>query len=367
MSFGKDMDYSTWGERLFSPSRVRRTKSIKYRLIGSKNASSGLKRWSTSNSSSGKKKQLKERLKRVAKNTSEVMVKITGSDHSTQMLKKHIDYISRNGDVSLMTEQQEQIKGRVSKKELHERWGYELTDKGKNKYAESYHIVFSMPPNTPRIEFREAAEETIKKLFANHQYYYAEHQDTEHPHMHVVVKALNIEGKRLSTKKADLHRWRQQFAKILREHGIQAEATKRIQRGKILQNDSSKLHHLKKRGQEPRLNQEQRQEQYNRVKQGIDYEDSPAVKKARKTRYAVMSIYSSIIKDLDKSSQPEDKKLVNELKQYLNNMKHEKPERQNYYNLAKAELEKANKIKNKLHEQQRIIIQEKDKSKDKER
>jgi hypothetical protein len=363
----ESINFSTWGERLFFPQYIqRRAKAIKYYVVGEQRHVVRFKKSANRSSSTNCKKCLKKRLSRIANHVPEVMVKITGSDHSAKMLKAHIDYISRNGDIALTTEHEEQIHQRISKQELQQRWGHELTEKGKSVYAESYHIVFSMPPNTPRIEFRQATEETIKKLFAGHQYYYAEHQDTEHPHVHVVVKALDINGKRLSTKKADLHRWRQYFAHTLREHGVQAEATKRAQRAKILKADKSKLYQLKKRGQEPILNQEQRIQQQEKANHGINYQDSFAIKKARKTRYAVIHIYNSIIKELDKSSQSSDKQLVMDLKKYLKDMKAQPPAQQIYYNLAKAELEKANKIQKELQQQQRIIVQSKDKDKQRE-
>lgn len=362
-----NVDFSTWGERLFFSKHVRRTRAINYRVIGSNNVSIGFKRSVGISGSSGRRKGLRDRFSRIANNVPEVMVKITGSDHSAKMLKAHIDYISRNGEVPLITEQQENIHERIPKKELQERWGYDLTEGGKNTYAESYHIVFSMPPNTPRIEFRQATEKTINELFFGHQYYYAEHQDTEHPHLHVVVKALDINGKRLSTKKADLHRWRMHYARTLREYGIQAEASKRAQRAKILKGDKSKLYQLKKRGQEPILNQEQKVKQWEKAKSGIDYQDSIAIKKARKTRYAVINLYNSMIKELDKSTSSDDKQLAEDLRKYLKSMKAQTPEQQNYYNLAKAELNKANKLQNQLQEQQRITVLNRTKDKQQER
>ena len=57
------------------------------------------------------------------------------------------------------------------------------------------------------------------------------HTDDDHPHVHVVVKAVSEQGQRLNIKKATLRAWRQQFAANLRELGVAANATERAVRG----------------------------------------------------------------------------------------------------------------------------------------
>jgi hypothetical protein len=59
------------------------------------------------------------------------------------------------------------------------------------------------------------------------------HTDQAHPHVHLVVSAYNIEGTRLNIRKADLRRWREQFARHLRQHGIEANATPAQIRGRL--------------------------------------------------------------------------------------------------------------------------------------
>jgi hypothetical protein len=59
------------------------------------------------------------------------------------------------------------------------------------------------------------------------------HTDQAHPHVHLVVSAYNMEGTRLNIRKADLRRWREQFARHLRQHGIEANATPSQIRGRL--------------------------------------------------------------------------------------------------------------------------------------
>lgn len=56
--------------------------------------------------------------------------------------------------------------------------------------------------------------------------------------MHVVVKAVSEDSVRLNIRKATLRHWRQEFARQLRDHGVEANATERAVRG---QSRASKL------------------------------------------------------------------------------------------------------------------------------
>jgi hypothetical protein len=58
------------------------------------------------------------------------------------------------------------------------------------------------------------------------------HTDQEHPHVHLVVKAEGQDGRRLHIDKAMLRDWREQFAQLMRDQGIAANATPRAVRGR---------------------------------------------------------------------------------------------------------------------------------------
>lgn len=58
------------------------------------------------------------------------------------------------------------------------------------------------------------------------------HTDEPHPHVHLVVKAVSEDGRRLNIRKETLRAWRQEFAGHLRRHGVEANATERAVRGK---------------------------------------------------------------------------------------------------------------------------------------
>ena len=58
------------------------------------------------------------------------------------------------------------------------------------------------------------------------------HTDQAHPHVHLVVKAEGNHGKRLYIDKPMLREWREDFARMMREQGIAANATPRVVRGR---------------------------------------------------------------------------------------------------------------------------------------
>ena len=73
-----------------------------------------------------------------------------------------------------------------------------------------------------------AAQKFCREEFAlKHRYVMALHTDEPHPHVHVVLKAVNEQGRRLNIKKATLQEWRAKFAAYLREQGVAANATPR--------------------------------------------------------------------------------------------------------------------------------------------
>ena len=71
--------------------------------------------------------------------------------------------------------------------------------------------------------------------------------------MHLVVKAVSEDGKRLNIRKATLREWRGLFAQHLRAHGIAANATERAVRGQTRSNFKDAIHRASRRGDSPYL------------------------------------------------------------------------------------------------------------------
>lgn len=74
------------------------------------------------------------------------------------------------------------------------------------------------------------------------------HTDQDHPHVHLVIRALSEYGERLNISKATLREWRQEFARHLREHGVAANATDRAVRGENRVRKTDGIHRAMLRG-----------------------------------------------------------------------------------------------------------------------
>lgn len=195
-----------------------------------------------------------EYISRTIKNTvrkvPEVIVKISGGGKSFQLVKNHLDYISRSGQVKLEDQDGNIFSGRPELKDLEHEWkfgGYPIPDEMGSKQA--FNIVLSMPPGTDRKAVTDAARDFAKAEFGdNYSYVFATHDDEKHPHVHLCVKATGRNGIRLNPRKADLQSWRELFAEKLIGHGIEANATRRPVRGVAKRPKKQPVIHMRKRG-----------------------------------------------------------------------------------------------------------------------
>ena len=183
----------------------------------------------------------KEQIARTVRRVPEVMVKVSGGARTVEGVERHMDYIGREGRVGLEVDSGELLDGKGFERQLTEDWDLDLeaherqterSIRGRKPPKLVHNIIFSMPPGTASHKVLEA----VRKLALNewqlkHRYALVLHTDDDHPHVHVVVKAVSEQGQRLNIKKATLRAWRQQFASNLRELGVAANATERAVRG----------------------------------------------------------------------------------------------------------------------------------------
>ncbi len=79
------------------------------------------------------------------------------------------------------------------------------------------------------------------------------HTDQKHPHVHLVLKAENELGRRLHIDKQRLRDWREDFARLMREQGIAANATPRAIRGENKRSPREKLFKAQRYGKSTAL------------------------------------------------------------------------------------------------------------------
>ncbi len=174
------------------------------------------------------------RLQRILNRAPEVMVKVTGRTRDPAHLRAHLDYISRNGQQELETQDGAMITGRAEVKDLASDWAIaQLADHRTRTNAPfSHSVILSMPAGTDPVKLRDAARAFAADMFAGcHEYVFTLHTDTPRPHVHLSICSRGYAGERLNPKKEDLEAWRQVFAQALRDSGVEAEATPRRARG----------------------------------------------------------------------------------------------------------------------------------------
>lgn len=179
-------------------------------------------------------------LARTVRRVPEVMVKITEASKNAPQVKAHMTYITREGTIPLEDEFGDHHLGKAAIADVVKSWTYSgvgLPTSG-DKRREALHIMFGMPPGTVRQPVTEAVRAFVADEFEGHQYAFAAHDDTEHPHVHVVVKVAGNDGVRLNPRKADLFRWRVGFAEQLNARGVEANATPRALRGKVRKSET---------------------------------------------------------------------------------------------------------------------------------
>lgn len=179
-------------------------------------------------------------IRRTARRVPEVMVKVTGGARTLRALAAHVAYIRHEGEVELISDQDERV-SEAAQEELLASWHLELSaGQYRSKPTRSaasgiklvHNVVLAMPAGTPPGKVLAAAKNFARENFAGHRYLMALHTHQRNPHVHLVVKAeREIEPGRLHIDKAMLREWREDFARLMREQGIAANATSRATRG----------------------------------------------------------------------------------------------------------------------------------------
>jgi hypothetical protein len=159
-------------------------------------------------------------------------------------VRRHFQYLDRGGELAIETDDGEPVKGKGAGRDLLEDWGLDLDAKrptadlkpswGKEQRQPKLvqKILFSMPAGTPPKKVLAAVQNFAREEFgAKHRYAMVLHTDEPHPHVHMVVRSMGYDGRRLRIRKDTLRDWRREFARHLRDQGVTANATERAVRG----------------------------------------------------------------------------------------------------------------------------------------
>jgi len=184
-----------------------------------------------------------EQIVRTVSRAPEVMVKVSGGASSTRGAIAHLRYIDRHGKLEIETDEGQRLEGKGTEAALVADWDLEATQaRARGPYRRTagrrplklvHNVILSMPKGTSPQKLLSASRDFAREQFAlKHRYALVLHTDQDHPHVHLVIKAVSEEGERLNIRKATLREWREQFAGHLRARGVAANATERAVRGR---------------------------------------------------------------------------------------------------------------------------------------
>jgi hypothetical protein len=281
-----------------------------------------------------KSKNARLTLQAITKKTPEVMAKITGFSKGTGHIAAHIEYIARDGEEVLENDKGELFAGRDNLKSAYSDWitdiGSYPKEKSSNVSRDMMHLMLSMPAGTEPEKVRDAARNFAKEFFSdNHEYLFALHTDQPHPHVHLAVKMLGFNAKKLDPQREDIQSWREGFAEELRILGVAALATRRQARGVVKkatkgvvwQINNNKLPKRKKRTANVTRSQikEAANELVSQVR-GKHVPDKPWNKAIERRQNEVRQLYKKLSDEVDKTGQKEDKNLAQDVRKFLAGM-----------------------------------------------
>ena len=263
----------------------------------------------------------KARLARIVRRAPEVMVKVTGRARGVAGLKAHLDYVTRNGKLTAETRDGELIRDRASLRHLHDDWLMTNSANARGRAtlqgAQSVGVILSMEAGTPRDRVQDAARTWARETFGDrHDWIMVRHDDKDHPHVHVTVRAVGSDGKRLAPGPKDLQEWRERFARELRRLGVEAEATPRQARGKAQRSDRDPVHQAERRGVEPKVRQIQKSDATKVARRSKPPEAQKSQQHIQRRQESIRDAYLEHAAALA-SGDPEDKRLARDIQRFV--------------------------------------------------
>src|SRR5450631_2954477 len=268
----------------------------------------------------------RDHIARTVRRTPEVMVKVSGDARTVRGVGQHVDYIGREGELGIETDDEERLQGEGFEKALLKDWRLDLdAQQARAPYSGTpgrktpklvHNIVLSMPAGIPPDKLLKAVRKFAQEQFVlTHRYAMALHTDQGNPHVHLVVKAMSEQGQRLNIRKATLRDWRQEFARHLREQGVAANATDRQVRGVVNPQKTDGIHRAAMRGASTHWRQ--RPAAVARELNRQDVEPEPGMARLLQTRQEVLRGWRALGDELVMQNQIE---LAQALRRYVARM-----------------------------------------------
>ena len=214
---------------------------------------------------------------RVAKGMPQAVLKITSYGRGLADAKKLTRYIGEQGETQVETDDGSILDTVEEMEQLAQDWAADFSDaKGEvRKARDVMHVVVSVPAGSDHDKTVDAAREFFAESFGEkHEYAFAAHDETDHFHVHLLVKLRGRDGKQMRSTRKDPDLWRQKFAAKAREKGLRLDASPRWARGKGQRSSPpTAIYEMRRRGEKPRRDEEAAQEALRRAR---DPDDRPS-------------------------------------------------------------------------------------------
>ena len=261
------------------------------------------------------------KLARIVRKAPEVVVKVTGRQRGGTHVKAHLDYIGRKGDVEIETRDGEILTRKDDIAERAAEWSDTLNWRSRPTVS-SVSLIFSMPEGTDPDKVLGAVRALAHaELSDNHDYVLALHTDTPRPHVHLTVQAEGLDRTRFNPRPVQLHRFRERFARELRERGVAAEATPRRARGRGVAGSSMALVKLRARlasGVSRVMTESDRRTNEQAIAVAHGRAELPPFIAKGKTRWQeIRHAYKQAAAALDATGQSEDRTLARDVRGFL--------------------------------------------------
>ena len=275
-----------------------------------------------------------EQIRRTVHRAPEAVVKVLPKDaNNLGAVRRHLDYIGRRGELDLETDDGDRARGSAARALLDD-WDLDIdavrrqsklsATRGRQPPKIVHKLMFSMPPGTPPEKVLGAVRNFAREEFwGQHRYAFVLHTDQDHPHVHLVLKAVSEQGVRLNIKKATLRHWRSEFARNLRLLGVSANATERAVRGETREAKKDGIHRASLRGESIYVRAQAEAVVSELLRGGVRAESGK--NKLVGTRKAVAISWHDIAHLLDKSGYPD---LANDTRQFVTRMPPVRTERE---------------------------------------
>ena len=261
------------------------------------------------------------KLARIVRKAPEVVVKVTGRQRGGAHVKAHLDYIGRKGDVEIETCDGEILTNKDDIAERAAEWSDSLQWRSRPTVS-SVSLIFSMPEGTDPYKVLGAVRELAHaELSDNHDYVLALHTDTPRPHVHLTVQAEGLDRTRFNPRPVQLNRFRERFARELRERGVAAEATPRRARGKGVAGSSMALVKIRARlrtGGSHQITQSDRRTNEHAIAVANGQDQLPPFIAAGTVRWdEIRRAYEQTAAALEATGQVDDRGLASDVRTFL--------------------------------------------------